>query len=61
MTGERPWERLSWQARAAVHHLVVHPIAGVLWLAGLDDAAEWLHERFDDPYTEIDNPYRGDR
>lgn len=27
-----------------LHNCVVHPIAAVLWLAGLPDLGDWLHD-----------------
>lgn len=30
----------------ARHNLLAHPIAGILWLFGLETAGDWVHDNF---------------
>lgn len=32
--------------RHARHNLIAHPVAGVLWLVGLQAAGDWVHDTF---------------
>jgi len=29
--------------RILVHNCIAHPLAGLLWVAGMEDAADWVH------------------
>ena len=37
-------ETVKRRLRNARHNLVAHPIAGILWLFGFEQAGDWVHD-----------------
>jgi hypothetical protein len=36
--------RRGYVALTLLHNCIVHPLAGVLWLVGLPELGDWLHD-----------------